>query len=316
MEIKQLQSLVAIAEHGSFSAAAKALHTVQSNVSAHIARLESSLDCILIDRANGRLTAEGDMVLQRARRILHEIEDIDGDIHSRGESVQGECRFGAIGTTARWLFPPLLGQLTRRTPGVHASVVEGVTSSLLPRVVSGEIDAAIVHLPVTDSNLDTTELFTEDLLLLAPSSHPLAKRESVSLVELAEHPVLLGPRGTAQRRIIDKAAASRGVELRSLAEIDGVRLMASLAFDGYGAAIVPASAVPGWLKGNFVRVAVPDLPRRAVGWVQRERPRPNRATFAVRDMALETIARHGPGQPGITLHAMNSVKGPRPGDRN
>lgn len=316
MEIKQLQSLVAIADHGSFSAAAKALHTVQSNVSAHIARLEDSLDCTLIDRSSGRLTDEGEMVLQRARRILHELEDIDGDIHSLGDAVQGECRIGALGTTGRWVIPPLLTQLSKRMPGVHTSVVEGVTSALLPRVVSGEIDAAIVHLPVSETNLDTTELFTEDLLLLAPSSHALAERESVTLKEIAEHPILLGPRGTAQRRIIDRAAANQGLELRSLAEIDGVRLMTSLAFDGYGAAIVPASAVPGWLKGDFVRVGVVDLPRRTVGWVQRERPRPNRATLAVRDLTIEVVGRHGVRQPGITLKAPPAAKGPRSGGTN
>jgi LysR family hydrogen peroxide-inducible transcriptional activator len=86
--------------------------------------------------------------------------------------------------------------------------------------------------------------------------------------------------------------------------------MASLVFDGFGAAIVPASVVPSWLTGTFVRIAVPELPRRTVGWVQRERPRPNRATLAVRDMALDVISRHGPRQPGVTLSA--SIAG-RPG---
>jgi LysR family hydrogen peroxide-inducible transcriptional activator len=100
---------------------------------------------------------------------------------------------------------------------------------------------------------------------------------------------------------VDRAAANKGVTLQSQAEIDGVRLMASLVFEGFGAAIVPASAVPGWLKGDFVRISVPDLPRRVVGWVQRDRPRPNRATLAVRDRAFEVARRHAPRQPGITL---------------
>ena len=77
--------------------------------------------------------------------------------------------------------------------------------------------------------------------------------------------------------------------------------MASLVFEGFGAAIVPASAVPGWLEGNFVRIPVPELPRRVVGWVQRPRPRPNRATLAVRDRAFDMVNRHGPKQPGISL---------------
>lgn len=301
MELRQLQSLVAIADHGSFSGAAKALGTVQSNVSAHIAKLENSLGTQLVERSTGTLTDEGEMVLARARRILHELEDIDGDIHSLGQSPTGECRLGSIGTTARWLMPPMLRGLERAHPGVRVTLVEGATSSLLPRIASAEIDAAIVHLPVNDPSLHVTELFAEDLLLIAPSSHPLAGRKSITLVELAEHPLIQPPPGTPQRRIVDRTAANSGVALRSLAEIDGVRLMASLVFDGFGAAIVPASVVPSWLTGDFVRIAVPELPRRTVGWVQRERPRPNRATLAVRDMAIDVIARHGPRQPGVSL---------------
>jgi DNA-binding transcriptional LysR family regulator len=312
MEIKQLQSLVAISEHGTFSGAAKALDTVQSNVSAHIARLEKELGTVLVDRANGTLTDEGEMVLTRARRILHEMEDIDADIHSLGEKAIGDCRIGTLGTTARWLMPPLLNSLTRHHPGVRTTIIEGATSALLLRLASGEIDAAIVHFPIQDPSLDVTELFAEELLLLAPTKHVLAERESISLEELSEYPLLLAPRGTAQRRIIDRAAATRGVALRSQAEIDGVRLMASLVFEGFGPAIVPASAAPGWLKGNFVRISVPDLPRRVVGWVQRERPRPNRATLAVRDRAIDVVGRHAPRQPGISVQiAPHQSKGLR-----
>ena len=301
MEIKQLQSLVAIAENGSFSAAAKALGTVQSNVSAHINRLEAQLETVLIDRGTGLLTAEGEMVLTRARRILHEMEDIDADLHSLGESVTGDCRIGILGTTARWLMPPLLGSLSRHQPNVRMTIVEGQTSSLLPRVISGELDAAVVHLPVVDESVDVTELFAEELFLLCPHQHELAERSSISLKELSEHPILLPPPGTAQRRIIDRAAANKGVAMQSQAVIDGVRLMASLVFEGFGAAIVPASAVPGWLKGNFVRVTVPELPRRVVGWVQRPRPRPSRATLAVQERAIDVVSRHATKQPGISL---------------
>lgn len=307
MELKQLQSLIAIATHGSFSAAAKALDTVQSNVSAHISRLEREVGATLIDRSTGQLTEEGEIVATRARRVLHEVEDIGADVQSIGQSPTGDCRLGTIGTTARWLISPMLGSLSRHHPGIRTTIVEGSTSSLLPRLAGGEIDAAIMHLPIADNSLEVKELFAEDLLLLVPGSHPLASRESVSITELAEHPVLQTPRGTAQRRIIDRAAANHGVSLTSQAEIDGVRLIASLVFDGFGAAILPASAVPSWLKGNFSRVSVPELPRRVVGWVQRARPRPNRATLAVRDTTIEMIARHGPRQPGVTLDVV-----PRP----
>lgn len=310
VEVKQLQSLVAIADHGSFSAAAKALDTVQSNISAHVARLERELGVVLVDRTSGLLTDEGETVLVRARRILHEMEDIDSDIHSLGESATGDCRIGIIGTTARWLMPPLLGAVSRRHPRVHMAVVEGVTSSLLPRVSEGELDAAVVHLPISEPNIDVRELFKEDLLLLVHKKHPLSDRDMISLAELSEHPLLLPPRGTPQRRIMDRAAATQQVALKSQAEIDGVRLMTSLVFDGFGAAVVPATAVPGWLTGDFVRIAVPELPQRTVGWVQRARPRPNRATLAVGDVATDVVERQASRQPAVTLATpRHSAKG-------
>jgi len=101
------------------------------------------------------------------------------------------------------------------------------------------------------------------------------------------------------RRIINRAADSQGVTLTVKAEIDGVRLMTSLAFEGFGAAIVPASAIPGWLKGDFVRIAVPELPRRVVGWAQRRRPQPNRATRATLLEAQLVIEKYGTRQPGV-----------------
>jgi LysR family hydrogen peroxide-inducible transcriptional activator len=300
MDIKQLQALLAIADHGSFSAAAKALLTVQSNVSAHIQRLEGELGVTLVDRHDGTLTTEGEMVVQRARRVIHEIEDIDADIHSLGDSPSGEARIGAIGTTGRWLMPLLLPELSARHPNVHTTVFEGATNTLVPRISAGEIDAAIVHLPLTSGDFEVTELFSEELVLIAHTNHELADRESITLTELSMHPVLLAPRGTPLRRIIDRAAANESVSLSALAEIDGVRLMTSLAFEGYGAAIVPASAIPGWLRGDFVRISVPGLPQRVVGWVQRQRPRPNRATLAVRDTLVDIVARYAHKQPGVT----------------
>ena len=251
MDLRQLTTLVAIADHGSFSAAARALYTVQSNVSGHIARLEKELGVTLVDRHRGGLTEEGASVVERARRVLHELDDITADMASRGDDVSGEARFGSIGTTARWLLPQLLTQAERVHPGVRVTVHEGNTTALIPRVVAGHLDAAVVHLPIDSPDLSSEPLFAEDLLLLAHTRHPLALHDSIALAELAETPLLLPPAGTALRRIIDRAAGSVDAELQPQSEIDGVRLLASLAFEGYGAAIVPATAIPRWLKGDF-----------------------------------------------------------------
>ena len=122
MDVRQLAAIVAVADHGTFSAAARALYTVQSNVSGHVAKLERELGVTLIDRANGGLTEEGERVVERARRILHEIDDIAADIASLDNDVSGDARIGVIGTTARWLMPQLLSAVAARHPRCHASM--------------------------------------------------------------------------------------------------------------------------------------------------------------------------------------------------
>lgn len=299
MDLRQLTTLVAIADHGSFSAAARAMFTVQSNVSGHIARLERELGVVLIDRQRGGLTDDGVAVVDRARRILHELDDIAADMASRGNEVRGDARLGAIGTTARWLLPQLLTELGQRHPGVHVTVHEGNTTNLIPRLVAQQLDSVIVHLPVDDPEVEVEPLFAEDLLLLVHSRHPLAANSSVALAELAEEPLLLPPTGSALRRVIDRAAGTAGVVMQAQVEVDGVRLLASLAFEGFGAAIVPATAVPRWLTGDFRRVAVPELPRRVVAWAQRRRPAPGPATRALRTVMRDIVAEQGERQPGV-----------------
>jgi molybdate transport repressor ModE-like protein len=303
MDLRQLTTLVAIADHGTFSAAARALYTVQSNVSGHIARLERELGVQLVDRQRGGLTDDGMVVVEKARRVLHELDDIAAEMASRGDEVRGDSRLGIIGTTARWLLPQLLTQLRTHHPGVHVTVHEGNTTNLLPRLLAQQLDAIIVHLPVDEPEVTVEPLFAEDLVLLVHTRHHLSSRTTIPLAELAGEPLMLPPLGAALRRAIDRAAAGVGVELEAQVEIDGVRLLTSLAFEGYGAAIVPATAVPRWLKGDFCRIEVPELPRRVVGWVQRRRPSPGSPTRAVMSSLREIIANQGAKQPGVYVGA-------------
>ncbi len=303
MDLRQLTTLVAIADHGSFSAAARALYTVQSNVSSHIARLEKELGVVLVDRQRGGLTDDGVVVVEKARRVLHELDDITAEMASRGDEVRGDTRLGVLGTTARWLLPQLLTHLSRQHPGVHVTVHEGNTTNLIPRLVAQQLDAAIVHLPVDDPEVSVEPLFAEDLVLLVHSKHHLSSLDQVPLAELANEPLMLPPLGTALRRVIDRAAGSVGVELQPQVEIDGVRLLTSLAFEGFGAAIVPATSVPRWLRGDFKRVAVPELPRRVVGWVQRRRPTPGTPTRALQAVLRDVVATQGAKQPGVYVGA-------------
>jgi DNA-binding transcriptional LysR family regulator len=297
VEFRQLEALTAVEEHRTFSAAARALHTVQSNISTHVAKLEKELDVELVDRSNNRLTAEGEVVVARARRISAEVRALTADVASVQAEVVGTAVLGLIGTTGRWLTPTLMRLMPDRHPRVRVVVAEATTSGLLPQLENGHIDLAVVNLPLENPAFDVQLLFEEDLVLIAPRNHALASKRVVSLVDVEGHPLILGPPASAMRRVLDEAAKQAGIRLSTVAEIDGVRLQASLAFDGFGATIVPRSAAPSWLSGPWVLVPLEDVPRRQVGLAQRRHAQlsaPAHALLSVMDEALASAAEHYP----------------------
>ena len=301
MDLRQLAALVAISDHGGFSAAARALHTVQSNISTHVARLERELGVALVDRTSGRLTEEGDAVVGRARRVQGELDALVADVASVGREVSGTARIGIIGTTARWLTARLLEAAAEEHPGVSVVVIDATTTSLLPQLHDGLLDLAVVALPIHDPDLDTEVLFIEDLLLVTPPDHPLGALKSVDVAQLAEHELLLGAKGTAFRDDLDAMAADVGVTLRPKAEVDGLRLLATLAFEGFGAAVLPATAVPRWYPGDVRTVPVEGAPGRAVGLARRRRGLPSAPARALREVLVRVIDEQAPLQRGLHL---------------
>lgn len=299
MDLRQLNALLSVAEHGSFSAAARALHTVQSNVSTHVARLERELNTTLIDRANGSLTAEGEVVAARARRIQSELDALSADIASLNDEVAGHVRVGVIGTTARWLVPRLMVAMAQQHPKVHVVVVDATTTSLVPQLETGHLDLAIVNLPLHDPDVTTVALFDEDHVLIAPVGHPLHDRARVNLHDLDGVPLLLEPQGTGFRDHLDEEAAAAGVTLLPQAEVDGMRLLASLAFQGFGAGVVPASAVPGRTNLEWRQIPLDGLERRSVGLATRRRGLPSAPARAITDVLRHVIESEGADEAGI-----------------
>jgi LysR family hydrogen peroxide-inducible transcriptional activator len=272
-----------------------------------VARLERELAVILIDRSAGRLTDEGEIVVERARRVIAEVDAMVIDVGSLGREVVGTVRVGMIGTTARWLVPLLLSRLAEDYPQITVHVADGTSSTLEPQLLSHALDLGVVSLPVPDNELSASPLFEEDLMLVVPVDHPLARefpeegvaisdeadrQRVVPLESLGNVALLLPSPGTALRDEIDAVLEPAGVVLHPLMELDGLRLIASLTFDGYGPAILPASAVPSHLRPRFRLLGIEGMPRRSVGVAVRRRGRPSAPVRAVVN-ALYDVINHG-----------------------
>lgn len=313
MELRHLQALVAVAEHRSFSAAAEALGTVQSNVSAHVARLEREVGAVLVDRSKGSLTPEGEVVVTRAYRVVGELEALSADLGALRQEVAGSVRAGMIGTTARWLLPQLLAELGARHPKLRLTVSEGTNTLLEPQLAAGRLDMAVLTLPVGGRDLTFEPLFEEDLVLVVPvEDDPLQGVHRVELADLAGLELLLPAAGTSFRAEIDVAAKPHGVHLRSRAEVDGVQLIATLTFDGYGPSLLPATAVTSLMRTRFRTLSVDGLPARPVGLALRSRGMPAAPTRAVLEALRRLVVgpEHlPPGLRAVTPAAVSRAEG-------
>jgi LysR family hydrogen peroxide-inducible transcriptional activator len=290
MDLRQLNALVAIAEHGSFSAAADALATVQSNVSTHIKKLEIELGSVLVDRGTGELTEAGVLAVERARRVIGELDALTSDVTALSQEIIGTVQLGLIGTAALWLVPEILDLVPTVHPHLHLIFREATTHGLDAQLAAGEIDLGVLALPASGSEVHTVPLFEEDLGLFLPRSHPLAARSVLTVADLASLSLLLPVAGSNYRTGLDTAAAAAGVTLHPRAELDSLRLMRSLMGERCGFAILPASAMPRGRARSWVVVPVEGVGPRVIGVAQRRRALPGAPVRAVLALLTEILA--------------------------
>jgi DNA-binding transcriptional LysR family regulator len=180
-------------------------------------------------------------------------------------------------------------------------IVDATSTSLEPQLVNGRLDLAVVNLPLPAPELATTPLFDEDLLLFVPRTSAFADGvDDIDVAALAEIELLLPPRGTSFRDLLDDAARRADVTLKPRAELDGLRLIASLAISGQGAAVLPSTAVPAHLQGETRPVRVARLPRREVGVAQRKRGLPGAPARVFLEVLHDLVAAEA--RPEVGLH--------------
>ena len=309
MEIRQLEALLAISDHGSFSDAAAALGTVQSNISSRIAKLEAELGTELVDRSSGKLTESGKIVSERSRRVVVEVNAITSDVSELTKDVRGQVSLGMIGTAGRWVVPLLLEAQRRDYPHIALRITEGTNSTLEPRVVDGTIDMAVLGWPASAPELKDFDLYSEDLAVIAHHTHPLAaQKEAITLKELSQHELLLPLSGTPIRKEIDDACRIAGVQLKPIVELDGIRTIASMTFDGYGPSILPITMLSKFLRESFRAIPISDISQRRVILVSRRFGFPSAPVRAVEAM-LHQVTRSNPNTPsGVYVDTPKSLQ--------
>jgi DNA-binding transcriptional LysR family regulator len=289
MELRHLDTLVAIEEEGTFTAAADSLRTVQSNVSEQVRQLELELGVTLLARGRGGAspTESGRVVLARARRIRREIQLLHEELSAlRGLQV-GNATFGVVGTASRWLVPQLVAHLRDVAPGIRLLVHEGASERLLGEILAQDLALAVVSAPARDPRIVFEHIADEPMVGLAPADADLPEGP-LKVTDLARMRLVLPPEVNPLRGEIELAAAKLGVQLDVPVEVEGIRLIADLVAAGAGIAVLPETAVPPNLDG-MQTFAIADLPPRQLGLATLKGAPLSLADRAVRDAVLEIV---------------------------
>lgn len=245
MEIQQIRYFLAVVRLGNFSRAAERCNVSQPSLSQQIMKLEAELGDRLLERSRRevRLTEAGRLFLPHAERAMSELGQARDKVNEARGVMRGRVALGAIPTVAPYYLPGMLSDFVVSSPEIQVDVTEARTSELARATQAGELDLALVSLPVAGQGLEAVELFSEELWLALPRRHALAKREAeVKICDLTEEPFMLLQDGHCLAGQSLEFCAMRGfspkVSFRS-AQMETIQAFVAA---GMGVSMVPAMA--------------------------------------------------------------------------
>src|SRR6516165_1670534 len=271
--IRHLRHLMALHDHGHFGRAAEACRVTQSTLSASIKELESVLQASLVDRTKRRviLTPVGIETVERARRILKEVEDLANFAAASREPLSGIIRMGTIPTVGPYLLPKVLPGLRETYSSLKLYLVEDLTHRLIDSLHRGQLDVVLLALPYDCGAAETVILFDDPFVVGLPRSHPLAKQVNIKPQRLWRENLLLLKDGHCLR---DHAlAACHLADRRLVFEATSLPTLVQMVDNGLGTTLLPVLAInAGLLIGtNLVtRPLLGEKPNRKIGLIWRD----------------------------------------------
>jgi molybdate transport repressor ModE-like protein len=273
LNLDRLRTLLAVADLGSFAAAAKALHLAPPTVTLHVAQLEERLGARLLHRAPGGVTATsaGELLTARARRLLAEADDLLQTVQRQIASRGGRVRLGASTGALAHLLPRALEALAARHPQIDVQVAVLTSEEALARLAAGSLDIGIVALPQpAQRGLRMQPWRRDPVLAFVPAGWNPPRH--VSPAWLAARPLIANDRGTRLSRQTAEWFAAAGERPQARIELNFNDAMKSLVAAGYGAALLPHEAgAPAPDARIRMRPLRPAL-SRALGIAHRARP--------------------------------------------
>ena len=272
---RRLRVLRALADHGTVTAAGKALHLTPSAVSQQLAALEAEAGQELLRRKGRRvwLTAAGELLVEHANAVIAELDRAEARLAEHASGQLGKVRVAAFASAIVQVVAPAIGLLRERAPGVTVLVCDAEGQESLPMLLDGEIDIAITMeyraAPAEDdSRIVRDRLYAEPFDAVLPPAHRLADRATVSLTDLADDDWIGPAAGNPCRDVVLLACEHAGFAPRITHTSDDFAAESALVAAGVGVALIPRTAARG---AHVVPVAGDPPTRRVFAAVRRGR---------------------------------------------
>lgn len=291
MELRQIEYVVAVAEHGTFTSAARSVPVSQPALSQGIQALERELGVELFARIgrNVRRTPAGDALLEPARQILRDVRSAQAAVAAVTGLEQGRLDVVCLPTLAVDPMVDLVGRFRRHHPGVTVRVREPEDSASLAALVSaGDAELGLAELPVAASGLTGEPLLDQEILVVCPmgTKLPGKGRRRVALEVIGRHALVATPAGTSTRRLAHDALGEAGLELQIAVETEHREAIVPLVMAGAGVALLPEPMARRAESLGAVVARLDPPVRRQVGLVWRSAAALSPAAHAFRDLAL------------------------------
>ena len=295
IKLKDLRYLVAVADSRHFGRAAERCFVSQPTLSAQLKKLEQYLGVQLIERQpnNVTLTAAGEQIVARARRILEASEEVVTLARAHRDPLAGGLRLALLPTIGPYLLPRVSQAIRKSLPRLELGLYEYQTAPMLAKLQSGEIDVGILALPVDLDGLQARELYSEPFTVAMPATHKLAKRDTVHVEDLKGETLLLLEDGHCLRDQALEVCSRIGTQEKQDFRATSLETLRQMVATGAGITLLPELAsrgAYGKARGVAVRPFVKPQPLRHVGAVWRK----TSARRAAIDALGKLIAEHAP----------------------
>lgn len=256
METRQLRYFIAVAEERHFGRAAQRLHMAQPPLSQQIKNLESDLGAQLFNRTTRRvdLTEAGELLLERSRTIINDIETLREDVHYVAEGAQGVLRLGVTGSAIYRHLPRIIEQVRERFPRLKLDVHgEMITPQLLEGVLDRSLELAVLRPPIDSDEISTMVLEEEELVAAIPENSPLASRGTLALADLTGEHFITYPRGSSVYQATFNWFERESFTPHTTHQVRETSTLLAMVSAGVGVGLTPASTRHFAVRGMVLR---------------------------------------------------------------